>query len=168
MLQWIQEVPMSAKRRESSKPPKRTAPSQPPPEILDKHPQTEVGTFTTDACELVAYMGEEPYEYITVFRPGAIEILKEIDQLLARGEEPDPELEERLEQCGTLMLSVDESSIVAELYLDADLVDEDEVDALVAGVSEFLDRFPLGPDGGLFNVYWMEPIVTYAFGQAPG
>jgi hypothetical protein len=159
---------MSAKRRKSSKPPKRKPPSRPPPEILDEHPETEVGVFTTDACELVAHMGEAPFAYITVFRPGATEILMEMDQLLARGKEPDPELEERLEQCGTLMVSVDETSIIAELYLDGDLVDDDEVEALAAGVSQFLDGFPLGPDGGLLNVYWMEPIVTYTFGQLSG
>jgi hypothetical protein len=127
-----------------------------------------VGVFTTDACELVSYMDEAPFEYLTVFRPGAVEILMEMDEALARGEEPEPELEERLEQCGTLMLSVDDLSMIAELYLDGDLVDDDEVDALVAGVSQFLDQFELGPDGGLLNVYWMEPIVTYAFGQPSG
>ena len=159
---------MSAKRRKPSKPPKRKPPSRPPAEMLDEHPETEVGVFQTDACELVSYMGEAPFEYLTVFRPGAMEVMMELDEVYARGQEPDPELEERLEQCGTLMLSLDDRSLIAELYLDGDLVDDDEVEALVLGVSQFLDQFELGPDGGLLNVYWMEPIVTYTFGQASG
>jgi hypothetical protein len=116
--------------------------------------ETSIGHF-------VCYEDDTPYTQYFIFRPDHDRMLAEIRERRHAGEEISLESWQRISRFGVLMLALDELGFTADLYLDRRLVRAEEVETLIQGTLELLERIPLRRDGGSLCVYWMEEIAEY-------
>jgi hypothetical protein len=123
--------------------------------------EEEASVFHTDAVDFVFYTGTPPYLQFYLFRPDQHEAVDRLEAMLEAGATGDDIPWETIERIGILMFSADEEGFSANLYLVKGQVAEDEVDTLVDAVDEMLGELPLGPEGGVLVVYWMEEIAVY-------
>lgn len=124
----------------------------------------EALVLETPIGDFVSYPDDAPYIQFLLFRPDHEQEVAEVEARRAAGERVDPaEAFRRTRNYGTLMVSVDERGFVADLYLDREIVDSAEVETLVDGVADFMEKLPLGPEGGSLGVHWVEEIAYYSF-----
>jgi hypothetical protein len=117
--------------------------------------------FRTDVVDFVFYSEMPPYVQFYLFRPDHHKAVDRLEDMLDAGVGSDELPWETVERIGVLMLSAEGEGFVADLYLVKGQVVEDEVEGLVDAVDEMLAELPLGPEGGLLSVYWMEEVAVY-------
>jgi hypothetical protein len=119
--------------------------------------------YRTSIGDFVRHEGEAHYARYRLFRPDHGQVLAELRALEEAGEEIDYSAWwPRITRIGELMLAVDEDGFTADLYLDRELVQEEEVEALIDGTLAFLEDVPMGASGGAFGVCWMQEIADYS------
>ncbi len=133
--------------------------------LRDLQQEPESIAFDTSIGTFVYHTDDPPHSQYYLFRPDHHQTLEDITRRQRAGEELDyEEVWRRIARFGVLMLAVyPDGGFTADLYLDRDIVEEDEVETIVQGTCEFLEQIPLGTDGGSLSVFWMEEIAEYSF-----
>lgn len=152
---------MSRKRKKGQRP--RRPPPKPRPRPPDERPEPEAIAIETSIGRFVYHEGEPPSVQYYLFRPGGQQALAEITEAVRAGKEVSAEDWRRIQRIAVLMLAADRYGFSADLYLDRQQVEEDQVETLIGGTSEFLSLIPSGPEGGSLGVFWMEEIGVYGF-----
>lgn len=125
--------------------------------------EAETVAIETSVGRFVSYPDEPPYAQFYLFRPEQEKFLIELAEKLQAGEEIDESMVESLEAAALLMLSVPPGGFHGHLFLKRKTVGEDEVEAMVDGVSDLLDYLQVSSKEGALSVYWIEEIALYEF-----
>lgn len=129
------------------------------PELLEDELGSDSVTFETSVGIFVCHADMPLHEQYFMFRPGHDQLVAEIAARERSGDAVDwDEAARATRRFGELMLAFDDMGFSADLYLDRDVVAEDEIPSLIQGTCEFLEQLPLGSDGGSLAVYWTEQI----------
>ena len=129
------------------------------PELLDDDAGADSVTYETTIGAFVCHADVPLYEQYFLFRPEHDWLVADIAAREQAGEAVDwEEAAQATRRFGELMLAIDEAGFSADLYLDREVVSEDEIPALIQGTCEFLEQLPLGTEGGSLAVYWSEQI----------
>jgi hypothetical protein len=152
---------MSRKARKRKRHPQQPAP---PPIPIPEPDEEGPIIFESAIGDLVLHTDTPPYMRFLIFRSDYDEVEAEFDARRKAGEEIDFQEEWRAKaRFAELNLALSDEGFYADLYLDRSIVQEDEVEDIIAGVCDLLEQIELGPDGGDLGVYWMDEIANYSF-----
>lgn len=115
---------------------------------------TDAGTFIFDD------MLSPSISYF-LFRPGHEEFSEVLEQNMLAGDPLNYESLAALHYIAELRLSDGWETLVADLYIDRDLVEDDEVQDIVESAMVLLDEIEPGPEGTTLTVFWMQEIGAY-------
>lgn len=120
--------------------------------------------FESSIGDLVLHTDMPPYMRFLIFRPDYDDVVTEYDARGKAGEEIDFQEEWQAKaRFAELNLALSDEGFYADLYLDRSIVQEDEVENIIAGICNLLEQIELGPHGGDLGVYWMDEIANYSF-----
>jgi hypothetical protein len=115
---------------------------------------TDVGTFVFDDAL-------SPSISYFLFRPNHDEISEVFEQSLLAGEPIDYVALDDLHYIAELRLSDGWKTLMADLFIDRDLVEDSEVQDIVESTLVLLDDIEPGPEGTTLTVFWMQEIGVY-------
>lgn len=134
----------------------------PPPQMEDTGFPEEMREIVTDAGTFVFDDTLSPSLTYFLFRHDHQEVSETIEQCMLVGEPLDAETMEALQYIAELRLSDGWDMLMADLFIDRDLVDDEEVHGIVEGALVLLDDIESGPEGTTLTVYWMQEIGVYS------
>jgi hypothetical protein len=134
----------------------RDSANQPPPILPD-----ELREIVTDAGTFVFDDTLSPSISYFLFRPNHDEVSDNFEQCMLAGEPLDYETLEALHYIAELRLSDGWQTLMADLFIDRDLVADEEVQNIVESALVLLDDIEPGPEGTALTVYWMQEIGVY-------
>ncbi len=136
--------------------------SAPPPQLNQPVLPEEMMEIVTDAGTFIFDETLSPSISYFLFRPDHKEISETFEQNVLQGEPLGPEMMEALHYIAELRLSDGWDTLMADLFIDRDLVDDEEVQGIVEGALVLLDDIEPGPEGTTLTVYWMQEIGVYS------
>lgn len=116
---------------------------------------TDAGTFVFDdtLSPSISYF---------LFRPDHDEVSEAFEQNILAGEPLDVDTMQALHYIAELRLSDGWQTLMADLYIDRDLVDDYEVHEIVESALVLLDDIEPGPEGTSLTVYWVQEIGVFS------
>ena len=96
-----------------------------------------------------------------LFRPNHDEVSEAFEQSMLAGEPIDYGALEDLHYIAELRLSDGWKTLMADLFVDRDLVEDEEIQGIVESALVLLDDIEPGPDGTTLTVFWMQEIGVY-------
>lgn len=134
-------------------------------EKIAKSNPPDPAALETPACRFVYYEDQPPFVRYLLFHPDHESALRAIFAPL----DGDPDYQtvwQLLRRFGELLLAIDEYGFTADLYLDRQVIQEDQADALIQETRNFLNQIHPGPEGGVLTVHWTKEFASYSFGPA--
>jgi hypothetical protein len=121
----------------------------------------EMREIVTDAGTFVFDDTLSPSISYFLFRPNHDEMSEAFEQSMLAGEPIDVGALEDLHYIAELKLSDGWKTLMADLFIDRDLVDDEEVQDIVESALVLLDDIEPGPEGTTLTVFWMQEIGVY-------
>ncbi len=122
----------------------------------------EMMEIVTDAGTFIFDDALSPSISYFLFRPDHDAVSETFEQCVLSGEPLDMATIEALHYIAELRLSDGWETLMADLFIDRDLVDDGEVQGIVESALVLLDDIEPGPEGTTLTVYWMQEIGVYA------